>query len=104
MSAPSMPALRLALRLALKVASHSLSCPNVGGDVFRSSCYKVVLVQMLPSLSPEIRLYAISYNDLDSCRGLFHGNSVYSLLVGLPHPYMQSNTVAFYKKRRRVFL
>ena len=94
-----MPAQRLALSLALKVASHSLDCLNVKGDVFRYSCYKVVLVETLPSLSPEIRLCAISYNEFNSCRGLFHGNSVYGLLVGLPHPYMQSNTVAFYKKR-----
>ena len=94
-----MPALRLALSLALKIASHSLNCPNVEGDVFRYSYYKVILVQVLPSLSPEIRLCAIAYNEFDSCRGLFHGNSVYGLLAGLPHPYMQSNTVAFHKKR-----
>lgn len=94
-----MPALRLALCLALKVASQSLNGRSVEGYVIRCSCYKVILLQMLLSLSPGIRLCAIPYNDFASCRGLFHGSSVYGLLVGLPHPCMQSNTVAFYKKR-----
>ena len=93
-----------ALRLALKIVSHSLNCLNVEGDVFCHFCYKVILVQLLPSLSLEIRLYAVPCNEFDGRCGLFHGSSVYGLLVGLAHPYMQSNTVAFYKIRWHIFL
>lgn len=84
----------LALRLPLKIASHSLNCPNV-----EKAMSSVILMQFLPSLSPDIRLYTIPYNEFDGCHDLFHGSSVYGLVVGLAYPCMQSNTVAFYKTR-----